>query len=492
LLDQTIWQTNTNGSNAPDTIVLIPLVIDSSNAVQKSLICQIDANSIETRIMDSKEFAKYGYAPIDDENLSAKELTYIFMLLNKQVYGYNEFKFNSLTLAQSIFGANADIDRDFIGIRIDSATGSTTINKLQVNMRFSIQDPPFVTMGGVVVMASYPSIPHHNIPFGTLFGIAFDLGMGTGLGGGSTPIFTLPTFPSGSSGGGGTTSGGTNNPQPQPPIFPFVVYECSYQLTPQEQAIFDEIAAEDAQDQQQNLDCQGTKKGGGAQFRGNKQHWMVQLDYVSKNPLFGEIEYQIPNASLANPNNRGWADIVNKQNGDIFEIKPDNVDGQANGALEVQNYVSKANQNCTGGTIMGAPWRKGAFYAPTILPGFQPNKYLVVTQRGPGVICYEEKVLFNNPNPLPVVIPSSILDKFGYLVQRLRGNVYDANRIIAEFLQQNPDLVTYIKSAAIGAGVAIIVGTILEDILTLGAGIADDWACFGIAYKIIRFAVRLP
>jgi hypothetical protein len=39
--------------------------------------------------------------------------------------------------------------------------------------------------------------------------------------------------------------------------------------------------------------------------------------------------------------------------------------------------------------------------------------------------------------------------------------------------------------------VAIIVGTILEDILTLGAGIADDIASFALAYKIIRFALIL-
>jgi hypothetical protein len=52
-------------------------------------------------------------------------------------------------------------------------------------------------------------------------------------------------------------------------------------------------------------------------------------------------------------------------------------------------------------------------------------------------------------------------------------------------------LVTYIKTAAIGAGVAIVVGTILEDIITAGAGIADDWACFVLSYRIIRFALTL-
>ena len=58
-------------------------------------------------------------------------------------------------------------------------------------------------------------------------------------------------------------------------------------------------------------------------------------------------------------------------------------------------------------------------------------------------------------------------------------------------MQQNPDLVNYIKSAAVGAGVAVVVGTILEDFLTLGGGIADDLPCFILAYRIVRFAWAL-
>lgn len=60
-----------------------------------------------------------------------------------------------------------------------------------------------------------------------------------------------------------------------------------------------------------------------------------------------------------------------------------------------------------------------------------------------------------------------------------------------EFLQQNHELVNYIKSAAIGAGIALIVSTILEDVITAGAGIADDWVCFVLSYRIIRYAIRL-
>jgi len=96
-----------------------------------------------------------------------------------------------------------------------------------------------------------------------------------------------------------------------------------------------------------------------------------------------------------------------------------------------------------------------------------------------------------NPVPAPTVIPVSVLDKFQDLIDRLNGNWANRDQIIAEFFQENPDVVTYIKTAAIGAGVAIIVGTIVEDLLTLGAGILDDWACFVLAYRIVRFAIAL-
>ena len=46
---------------------------------------------------------------------------------------------------------------------------------------------------------------------------------------------------------------------------------------------------------------------------------------------------------------------------------------------------------------------------------------------------------------------------------RLRQNFQQADKIIAEFFYQYPELKNYIKSAAIGAGITILVGTILED-----------------------------
>lgn len=62
---------------------------------------------------------------------------------------------------------------------------------------------------------------------------------------------------------------------------------------------------------------------------------------------------------------------------------------------------------------------------------------------------------------------------------------------MAQYLRESRDLVNFTKGAAFTAVVAIIVGTIIEDFLNLGAGIADDWASFWMAYKIVRFAWKL-
>lgn len=275
------------------------------------------------------------------------------------------------------------------------------------------------------------------------------------------------------------------------PNAPSTPYVCNYVMTAHEQSVFDDIDQEDNQADQEheNLDCKGTKRTGNYFFYGTTQHWIIQLDYVSREALFGEAEFKIPYASGNNPNQRGYADLVNLGNGNIFEIKPNNDAGLTSGANEVTNYVNKANQHCTSTLPTGVIWNKGTTYSTRYLP-FGTNKGLKVELKAPGVITYEE---YNLPTPVPdpIVVPTSVVEKFKHLIDRLKGNLGNADKIIAEYMQQNPDLVNYIKTAAIGAGIAIIVGTIIEDVLTAGAGIADDWACFVTAYRIIRFAIKL-
>ena len=270
----------------------------------------------------------------------------------------------------------------------------------------------------------------------------------------------------------------------------FTPYECNYQLSQRDQQVFDQLDAEDnlSDLNHQNLDCQGTKRTGNVFFQGTKEHWMIELDYVSRNPVYGDIEFAIPNSSATNPNNRGYADIVNLQNKKIFEIKPDNRDGRTSGAAEVANYVQKANDYCSTTFPFGVPWSTGTNYPTTLIPTSTPNKYLQSSLYAPGVIVYST-VVTSNPVPAPVVVPVDAIVKLRHLIDRLKRNFTQAANIIAEFLSANSELVTYIKSAAVGVGIAILVGTILEDIITVGAGLVDDWPCFVLAYRIIRFAM---
>ena len=266
-------------------------------------------------------------------------------------------------------------------------------------------------------------------------------------------------------------------------------------MTAADLAAFAQIEAEDnvadQNHQNQNLDCKGTKRTGNVKFQGTKEHWMLQLDYVSKNPTYGESEFAIPGSSLTNPSNRGYADIVNTQNGNIWEIKPDNPTGQISGLTEATNYVLKANQNCTSTLPIGTAWKLGTNYTPTYLPTAIPNRYLFASQFTSGVITYNYVNLSMPPVAIPFEIPQGVLDKMKHLVERLRNNYNTANKIISEYLKapENAILLNFIKTKAIEAGVAIIVATILEDIVTLGAGIADDWVSFVLAYKIVRFGL---
>jgi hypothetical protein len=312
--------------------------------------------------------------------------------------------------------------------------------------------------------------------------------------------------PPGTPGGGGGGSGGGNPPAPAPvpcdgPFY--LINPCDdppgpippiYELTADDIRIINQLDAEDAEVDailsSPATSCEGTKRSGNINFRGTKEHWLIQLDYISRNSVYGDREYAIPQSS---PNgNTGYADLINKQTNEIFEIKPDNDTGFTRGLIEVQRYVMKANQFCP--TAVGSlppNWRPGENYSLMVFPSTDPTKFLQSRKAAPGVLLYKYISKTSSPQPLPVTIPVSIMDKLRYLIDRLRNNINDFDRIIAQYMRQHPELVNYLKSAAIGAAVAIVVGTILEDIATLGGGILDDWASFVLAYRIVRFAWAL-
>ena len=267
----------------------------------------------------------------------------------------------------------------------------------------------------------------------------------------------------------------------------------SYQLTEEDREILKEIQREDdeADAAYLNNPCGSTLRYGNLAWKGPIEHVMIQIDYIYQNNIYGEREYKIP-FSGSSGQKPGYADIVNTLTNEIFEIKPDNPQGRAAGEAEVQNYVTKANLFCPILNASISPiWRKGLGYQPRYL-NYPNNPTLSIVSEliAPGVIGY--RYSSRNPATQPIVIPQAIADKLKRFLQEAAKNLNGLTpEKILQFLQENPEVVFYIKTAAVGAGVSIIVGTIVEDFLTAGVGVADDVQCFMLGYKLIRIAWAL-
>jgi hypothetical protein len=492
--------TKSNSSSAiqeGDTLVVIPVLQDSSSVV-KSFINITLNGEVSLAFYRGGDYSVYSYDDVPEDSINADKAAIQMMWLNYKVFGATKFIVNDDKLFMD--GAAVYTGPHPRIVKIDPPTTPVLQGRFLMvqicNQIPTIQGCSCWHHDITQCTCTIPNCcwrqscwyiyfpPYDDSPGGSGGGSGDPTGGGDGGSGGGFPC---------ASSQGRTISiadpcGGSN----PPPIVPMLPYVCNYQLTQHESDIWDQLDEEDAvANNNQNNECRGTNRSGNVNFQGTKEHWLLQLDYLMKNPTYGEAEYAIPGASIANPANKGFADMVNTYNGNIFEIKPDNPQGILNGSAEVQNYVAKANISCSGNLPFGTTWNNGIGYELTYLPTTTPNRYLQARQMAPGVVGYEYVNLSSNPIPSAYVIPETMLDKIKQLVERLKNNAANAKNIISEYMRQHPELLTYIKSAAIGAGVAIIVGTILEDIVTAGAGIVDDLASFALAYKIIRFAIAV-
>jgi len=89
-----------------------------------------------------------------------------------------------------------------------------------------------------------------------------------------------------------------------------------------------------------------------------------------------------------------------------------------------------------------------------------------------------------DPQPVDVIIPSDLKSRIKKLIEELSKDLENAERELQGFLDRNPALIPAIE----GVAVAIVVGTLIQDVLTLGTGIADDAATFYIAQRLIHLA----
>ena len=226
--------------------------------------------------------------------------------------------------------------------------------------------------------------------------------------------------------------------------------------------------------------CKGTQRFPGMKsYSGTPEHAIIQFDYMNQHPLTAEREYTIPQSSESGKN--GYADIVNKLTGEIFEIKPaTNQTEIAKGRTEVARYVEKANVFCGGG------FSKGNAYPERILPyPGRPDKNMKVILIENGIIGYLE--VPKQTQPIIVPIPQSVSDKLKQFIKSLVEYPEMAEEKIAFFLEKNPEIKNYL----ITAGVTIIIGTILEDFASLGAGFINDLTTIMLGLKLIRLARAL-
>jgi hypothetical protein len=236
--------------------------------------------------------------------------------------------------------------------------------------------------------------------------------------------------------------------------------------------------------------CHTTKrlgKSGTPEYRGTIEHWCIELDYVNNINPNASAEYLIPDAGTV-PKYPGYPDLVDVTTGEIFEIKheSDTIRGRA----EVSKYVAKAKAYCPN----TANWKRGTNYPATkTIPRSimypVPDKKLQAWLSESGLIVYKISKGNPDPQPEPISIPAPTVIRIKDFIERQKKkqdvNIDDA---IRTFLQENPDIVEFVKVACVTAAFSIVIGTIIEDIVTLGAGILDDIPSFYLAYRLVRIA----
>jgi hypothetical protein len=224
-------------------------------------------------------------------------------------------------------------------------------------------------------------------------------------------------------------------------------------------------------------------------YPGNLEHETIEQDYQQNLNPNSATEFSIPGSG---PNGGiGYADIVDLNAHAIYEIKT--YLGSPQGVIEAERYRQFAQQNCD----PNAPWHVGMQYPYRVIP-LNTQQELVAQQYPlfPGVITYYTRRRQRRPQPVPVPAPErepatdrrTALEQIAEFVKQVIQSGENAEQAARRFLAEHPE----IKYFLIGAAVIIVVATLIEDILTLGGGIADDPASFAIAWVLVRVAQTAP
>ncbi|MGA2395342.1 MAG: DUF4157 domain-containing protein [Candidatus Lustribacter sp.] len=245
----------------------------------------------------------------------------------------------------------------------------------------------------------------------------------------------------------------------------------------------------------------------GPQAAGQAAHELVQMDFQAALPV------GLEELHFAGPGGNGFLDlaIATPTGLQIGEIKPANGNGYAEGASDMIFYLSAVAAAFPGTTVtpmtkIFAPWV--SIFPNPVAGGGCPAQNLFVNPPLNGVYGYwcdpTFKDLVKNPNckckkdeepkkvPVPVVGPSKEKKDQPSSIQRvtefvegvIAAGAFDVEAAARQFLQENPDLVDFL----IGGAIFLIVAMIAQDIVTAGAGIADNPLIIAIVGTLMRVA----
>jgi hypothetical protein len=115
----------------------------------------------------------------------------------------------------------------------------------------------------------------------------------------------------------------------------------------------------------------------------NKEHQLIQADYLKHVNKNGGIEFAIPAAT--DKGFMGFADLVDVTTKELYEIKSGTIWSIPKGMAEIGLYVQQANKHC------GKGWRKGTSYPSLwlIRGSLSGGKVLVTARFSPGLIIYQ-------------------------------------------------------------------------------------------------------
>lgn len=100
------------------------------------------------------------------------------------------------------------------------------------------------------------------------------------------------------------------------------------------------------------------------------------------------------------------------------------------------------------------------------------------------MIVYWKRRRRQQQQTAPVAVSRSTTQEISRFIRDVVQSGADAEAAARQFLREHPNAVTYLK----GAAIAIAVATIIEDIASLGVGVADDPATLSVAYTLWRVA----